>query len=688
LIDTHPILSAPSVDDEVQGQASTLPGWLLARLAHAAQHTLTSVFGYTDLLQDHADPAVQELVQIIQTSGEELQQQTQWARDLFLLQSGHFTLNPVPIDITACLDAVQAESHIQRSGVILDIQEAADGVLEADASVVRAVLSHVIHASAAVEEERQVLLRTQARSTGYYIKIYDHARTLPADPEAAFTKQLRAFKTRYTPADEAVDVSSVLVNRYMQLLGGSVTYQLGPNDAGVLTVLQFPLNPAHSQAPSASPKRVTVVPRERQRLLVLEDDKVTLRLMTRILEQVHEVNTASTPDEAIVLAQAHQYDAFMLDINVSDSTTGIDVLHAIRDVPKHQATPAIACSAYANTGDQQLFSRVGFQGFVAKPFSKDRLFGALNQVLGQHAVPRVEAALSGDIALPTASRVLQPLVGALLGESETNGFSEDPILSALKADPFISDWVLRHVNDGTYGLSRTVGRPEHAVSLLGAERVGHLALVALLLRYAGRPYGDPVLRRIQETVVAQSLAAAAYARHLAESIAAVDGKHIMTAALVHATGRFAQARLFPEEFKRLWIQRQGGRASLREPTAGQEFMQFRIDYTQLGAQVLAHWKLPRATTDLVKHQLQPVTMNEQNVLESLLLHIATQAAQAVLHPSAEYLQHVMTASMMTYRIDEIVTHSGTPNHTIMQVMYAHAKEVRAYAMSAVNALRG
>ncbi|MEM1093833.1 MAG: HDOD domain-containing protein [Bacteroidota bacterium] len=687
-MDAHLISSAPAGKDQAQGHASPLPGWLLARLAHAAQHTLTSVFGYADLLQDHADPAVQELVQIIQTSGEELQQQTQWARDLFLIESGHFSLHPVPIDITACLDAVQAEPHIQRSGLALSIKETSEATLEADAAVVRAVLSHVVHASAAVEAERQVLLRTQARPSGYYIKVYDQARTLPADPEATFAKQLQVFKSRYTPADEAVDVSSVLIHRYMQLLGGTVAYQPGPNDVGVLTVLQFPLQPARQNVPSASPKSVTVAPRGRQRLLVLEDDKVTLRLMTRILEQEHEVNTASTPDEAIVLAQAHQYDAFMLDINVSDSTTGIDVLHAIRDVPKHQATPAIACSAYANTGDRQLFSRVGFQGFVAKPFSKDRLFGALNQVLGRHTVPRVEAALSGDIALPTASRVLQPLVEALSGEAEVTGFGEDPILAALQADPFISDWVLRHVNDGTYGLSRTVERPEHAVSLLGAERVGHLALVALLMRYAGRPYGDPVLRRIQETVVAQSLAAAAYARYLAESVPEVDGKRIMTAALVHATGRFAQARLFTEEFKRLWIQRQGGRASLREPTAGQEFMQFRIDYTQLGAQVLAHWHLPHAITDLVKHQLQPVTMNQDQVLESLLLHIATQAAQGVLHPRGDYLQHMMTASMATYRIDEVVTLSKTPNHTIMQVIYTHAKEIRAYAMAAVNALRG
>ncbi|MEM6644976.1 MAG: HDOD domain-containing protein [Bacteroidota bacterium] len=688
-MESRPTLSASPVADEAHEHASILPGWLLARLAHAARHTLTSVFGYADLLQDHADPAVQELVQIIQTSGEELQQQTRWARDLFLIESGHFALNPVAIDITACLDAVQAEPFLQRSGLNLTVQETADGTLRADAEAVRAVLRHVVHASASVDAVRQVLLRTQTRPEGHYVKIYDPARALPTDPEATFTTQIAAFESRYTQADEAVDLSSVLLNRYMRLLGGTVAYRPGPNDVGVLTVLKFPLEPArHAASPAAVPQKASVAPHGRQRLLVLEDDKITLRLMTRILEQEHDVNTASTPDEAIVLAQAHQYDAFLLDINVSDSVTGIDVLHAIRDMPKHQATPAIACSAYANKGDRELFSRVGFQAFVAKPFSKDRLFGALNRVIGQAALHRLEAALDKEVTLPTASRVLDPLVNALLGESEGAGFGEDPVLASLQADPFIGDWVLRHVNDGTYGLSRTVARPEHAVSLLGAERAGQLALVALLMRYAGRPYGDPVLRRIQETIVAQSLAAAAYARYLGETIAAVDGKRIMTAALVHATGRFSQARLFTEAFKRLWIQRKGGRASLREPTAGQEFIEFRVDYTQLGAQVLSHWHFPDAIIGLVKNQLQPVTMNEGQVLESLLLHVATQAAQAVLHPDAEHLQHEMTAPMMTYRIDEIVAQSGTPNHVIMQVLHTRAKEIRSYAMAAVNALRG
>lgn len=687
-MEPHPTLSVPSAAAETRGHAHTLPGWLLARLVHEARHTLTSVFGYADLLQDHDDPAVQELVQIIQASGEELQQQTQWARDLFLIESGHFALHPVTVDIAACVAAIQADPRIQRSGLELNVQGGAQETLHADADVVRAVLSHVMHASAAIGKPRQLLLRTQTRSDGHYIKIFDPARSLPADPEAAFAKQLGAFQSRYTQADEAVDLSAILISRYMQLLGGTVSYQLGPYDEGVLTVLQFPSSPPSQPSVSAVRQSQPTAKPERLRLLVLEDDKVTLRLMTRILEQEHEVNTASTPDEAIVLAQAHQYDAFLLDINVSDSTTGIDVLHAIRDVPKHQSTPAIACSAYANKGDQELFNRVGFQGFVAKPFSKDRLFGALNQVIQGGAMPTLKAALDKDVALPTTSRVLQPLVSALMGEGEPAGFGEDPILAALKADPFISDWVLRHVNDGTYGLSRTVERPEHAVSLLGAERVGHLALVALLMRYAGRPYGDPVLRRIQETIVAQSLAAAAYTRYLAENIEAADGKQITTAALLHATGRFAQARLFTDEFKRLWIQRRGGRASLRQPTAGQEFMQFRVDYTQLGAQVLSHWHLPHAITTLVKNQLQPVTLNDAQVLEALLLHIATHAAQAVLHPNEEYLQHLMMAPMTTYRVDEIVALSATPNHVIMQVIYTHAKEIRSYAMAAVNALRG
>ncbi|GAB5521495.1 MAG: hypothetical protein RhofKO_37460 [Rhodothermales bacterium] len=509
-----PRTPTPSDAMAKEGCAPAVPGWLLARLAHQARHTLTSFFGYADLLQDHADPAVRELVQVIQANGEHLQQQARWAHDLYLIESGQFTLHPAEVDVAQCLTEIQALPAVQHSAMKIHVQATAATPLSADPDVVRAVLRHVVQASTTLADERQVLVRTQTTPDGFYIKLYDPARPLP-EGEAAYQAQIQAFEGRYASADEAIDLSSVLVGRYMRVLGGAVHYQPGPNGAGTLVVLRFPTSDAQA-ASAASAEAEHAQPavqgdRQQQRLLVLEDNSVTLRLMTRILEQEHQVDGAMTPEDAIALAREHTYDAFMLDINVSDTTTGIDVLHALRDLPGHQQIPAVACSAYANPGDQELFQLVGFQGFVAKPFSKDRLFGSLDHILGQVPVAS-HADLLEDLVPPEAPSVLLPLVDALAGKDGGARYGEDPIVAALKSDAFISEWVLRHVNDGSYGLTRKVDRPEHAISLLGAERVGHLALAALLLRYVGRPYGDPVLRRIQETIVAQSLATAAYSR--------------------------------------------------------------------------------------------------------------------------------------------------------------------------------
>ncbi|GAB5521494.1 MAG: hypothetical protein RhofKO_37450 [Rhodothermales bacterium] len=161
----------------------------------------------------------------------------------------------------------------------------------------------------------------------------------------------------------------------------------------------------------------------------------------------------------------------------------------------------------------------------------------------------------------------------------------------------------------------------------------------------------------------------------------------MTAGLLHAAGRFLQARCFGEEFKRLWIQRTGGRASLRTPTAGQEFMQFRADYTHLGDLMFSHWEVPMAIRALVRQQVQPASAEAPARVPTLLLYVATQAAQAALQPEEDQLERVLERPMVQYRLDTLAESAEVPVHTITQVLHTRNQEIRAFAMSAVNALR-
>ncbi len=78
----------------------------------------------------------------------------------------------------------------------------------------------------------------------------------------------------------------------------------------------------------------------------------------------------------------------LLDINLADGASGLDVLRALRALPDYAKVPIIAVTAYALPGDRDQFIEQGFDGYLPKPFLKTSLVDLLEQVCSKAAPPR------------------------------------------------------------------------------------------------------------------------------------------------------------------------------------------------------------------------------------------------------------------------------------------------------------
>jgi CheY-like chemotaxis protein len=96
-----------------------------------------------------------------------------------------------------------------------------------------------------------------------------------------------------------------------------------------------------------------------------------------MLKADYEVSAAAGVDEALSLVHNHTFDGLVLDINLCEERTGVDLLRAIRALPEHRQVPAIACTAYTSFGDRERLLESGFDLYVAKPFTKEHLHDAL-----------------------------------------------------------------------------------------------------------------------------------------------------------------------------------------------------------------------------------------------------------------------------------------------------------------------
>ncbi|MFO8100013.1 MAG: response regulator [Salinibacter sp.] len=116
-------------------------------------------------------------------------------------------------------------------------------------------------------------------------------------------------------------------------------------------------------------------------ILAVEDNSETQLLLNHLLKSSFDVVVVSGVEGALEAVNKQSFDAFLLDINLSEEQTGTDLLHLLREQEGMDGTPAVALTAYAMPGDREDFLDSGFDQYVSKPFTRDDLTSAIEAAL-------------------------------------------------------------------------------------------------------------------------------------------------------------------------------------------------------------------------------------------------------------------------------------------------------------------
>lgn len=112
-------------------------------------------------------------------------------------------------------------------------------------------------------------------------------------------------------------------------------------------------------------------------LLVVEDNEEARALLERVLQPHYDVQVVVDARSALDAMTRHTFDVLAIDINLGGKETGADVLRVARALPGYEAVTAVAVTAYALPGDRERFIEMGFDGYVAKPFTSSILLDEL-----------------------------------------------------------------------------------------------------------------------------------------------------------------------------------------------------------------------------------------------------------------------------------------------------------------------
>lgn len=131
----------------------------------------------------------------------------------------------------------------------------------------------------------------------------------------------------------------------------------------------------------------------RVRVLIVEDNPHMRLLLQHLLKAHFDLEVVNRVDDALRLTAEQHFDLLILDINLGDQRSGIELLDDLRRRAPYDATPAVACTAYTRPGDREHFLSRGFDDYVAKPFTREHLYATIETALTRAWVrPRSVAA--------------------------------------------------------------------------------------------------------------------------------------------------------------------------------------------------------------------------------------------------------------------------------------------------------
>lgn len=360
----------------------------LSIMSHELRTPLNSILGFSSLLTDDENSEIDEMthnyISRIHSNGKHLLELINNILELAKIGTGHVEVQEESFCLEKLLeDTIELLKPIARpKNLELKTQfEAHSIILETDQAKLKQILINLINNAIKFTDKGHILLRcSSSNEGGILIDVEDTGIGIDLKDSTDIFDSFNQVDSSGSRAYNGAGLGLSICKALTELIGGKIHLRSQLNQGSTFSI-EIPGHKAtiiHQTEEVRDHQDVydeTHLVKEQECLscLVIDDDEDCCCLYENYFERIGiKCLIALKGSQGIEMAQQHSPDIILCDINMPE-ISGSEILKALRANSLFAGTPIIAQTAHALKDDREKYLNQGFDGYLSKPVSIDKL---------------------------------------------------------------------------------------------------------------------------------------------------------------------------------------------------------------------------------------------------------------------------------------------------------------------------